>query len=58
MDQRDVLDTYLYLIIDEGVKNLQDPRFIQLAAEGLKLFSSARMDANSTTSPPTGMAKK
>ena len=31
------VDTYLYLI-DEGVKNLQDPRFIQLAAEGLKLI--------------------
>ncbi len=34
------VDTYLYLI-DEGVKNLQDPRFIQLAAEGLKLFVCA-----------------
>ena len=34
------VDTYLYLI-DEGVKNLQDPRFPQLAAEGLKLFVCA-----------------
>jgi len=34
------VDTYLYLI-DEGVKNLQDPRFLQLAGEGLKLFVCA-----------------
>ncbi len=34
------VDTYLYLI-DDGVKNLQDPRFPQLAAEGLKLFVCA-----------------
>ena len=34
------VDTYLYLI-DEGVKNLEDPRFTGLAAEGLKLFVCA-----------------
>ena len=34
------VDTYLYLI-DEGVKNLLDPRFNQLATEGLKLFVCA-----------------
>jgi sulfur relay (sulfurtransferase) complex TusBCD TusD component (DsrE family) len=34
------VDTYLYLI-DEGVKNLEDPRFIGLASEGLKLFVCA-----------------
>ena len=34
------VDTYLYLI-DEGVKNLPDPRFPRLAKEGLKLFVCA-----------------
>ncbi len=34
------VDTYLYFI-DEGVKNLEDPRFSALAKEGLKLFVCA-----------------
>ncbi|MCB9711451.1 MAG: DsrE family protein [Nitrospiraceae bacterium] len=34
------VDTYLYFI-DEGVKNLEDARFIELAKEGLKLFVCA-----------------
>jgi len=34
------VDTYLYFI-DEGVKNLEDPRFTGLAKEGLKLFVCA-----------------
>lgn len=34
------VDTYLYLI-DEGVLNLKDPRFSELAKEGLKLFVCA-----------------
>ena len=34
------VDTYLYLI-DEGVKNLEDSRFTDLAKEGLKLFVCA-----------------
>ena len=34
------VDTYLYFI-DEGVLNLQDPRFIELAKNGLKLFVCA-----------------
>ena len=34
------VDTYLYFI-DEGVKNLEDPRFSELAKNGLKLFVCA-----------------
>jgi sulfur relay (sulfurtransferase) complex TusBCD TusD component (DsrE family) len=34
------VDTYLYLI-DEGVKNLEDPRYTGLAGKGLKLFVCA-----------------
>ena len=34
------VDTYLYFI-DEGVLNLKDPRFAELAKEGLKLFVCA-----------------
>ena len=34
------VDTYLYFI-DEGVKSLEDPRFIELAKNGLKLFVCA-----------------
>ena len=34
------VDTYLYFI-DEGVLNLKDARFIELAKEGLKLFVCA-----------------
>jgi sulfur relay (sulfurtransferase) complex TusBCD TusD component (DsrE family) len=34
------VDTYLYFI-DEGVKNLEDPRFPELAKNGLKLFVCA-----------------
>lgn len=34
------VDTYLYLI-DEGVQNLEDPRYTGLASEGLKLFVCA-----------------
>ena len=34
------VDTYLYFI-DEGVLNLKDPRFPELAKEGLKLFVCA-----------------
>ena len=34
------VDTYLYFI-DEGVLNLKDPRFSELAKEGLKLFVCA-----------------
>lgn len=34
------VDTYLYFI-DEGVKNLEDQRFSELAKDGLKLFVCA-----------------
>lgn len=34
------VDTYLYFI-DEGVLNLKDPRFAELARKGLKLFVCA-----------------
>ena len=34
------MDTYLYLI-DEGVKNVRDPRYTKLVAEGAKVFVCA-----------------
>lgn len=34
---RNGIDVYLYLI-DEGVKNLQDNRIVNLSAHGMKLF--------------------
>jgi len=34
------LDVYLYLI-DEGVKNVRDPRLLALAGTGMKLFVCA-----------------
>jgi sulfur relay (sulfurtransferase) complex TusBCD TusD component (DsrE family) len=34
------IDVYLYLI-DEGVKNLHDRRYLQLSAEGAKFFVCA-----------------
>lgn len=34
------VDLYLYLI-DEGVKNLKDPRLLKLASSGAKLFVCA-----------------
>lgn len=34
------VDVYLYLI-DEGVKNLRDPRLTSLSARGMKLFVCA-----------------
>jgi len=33
-------DVYLYLI-DEGVKNIRDPRLVTLAEKGMKLFACA-----------------
>lgn len=38
--QRSETDVYLYLI-DEGVKNLHDPRFQELARTGMKFFVCA-----------------
>ena len=40
------VEVYLYLI-DEGVKNLHNPRMLELAQSGVK-FLCARMDASST----------
>ena len=37
--QREV-DVYLYLI-DEGVKNVRDPRLVTLSEKGMKLFACA-----------------